>query len=127
MSISSALGRRVIIGTAATAAIAIGAAPAMAHHCFIPMYSLSAPTSSNWLVFSAQDGAGLGGYEAVTVDVRPDPALRARASDLGVEVGPVSLQTLVVRAGVDSPTHAAPTGVPSSTESSAYFLKDHSQ
>ena len=56
---------------------------------------------------------GLGGYEAVIVDVRPDPALRARASGLGVEVGPVSLQTLVVRAGVDSPTHAAPTGVPS--------------
>lgn len=64
MSTSSSLGRRVLVGTAATAALAIGASPAMAHHCFIPMYSLSAPTSSNWLVFSAQDGAGLGGYEA---------------------------------------------------------------
>ena len=49
----------------------------------------------------------------VTVDARPDSSLRARAADLGVEVGPVSLQTLVVRAGIGSPTHPVPTGVPS--------------
>lgn len=53
---------------------------------------------------------GLGGYEAVTVDLPADRDLRARASGLGVEVGPVSLQTLVVRAGIDSPTHAFSTG-----------------
>jgi ABC-2 type transport system ATP-binding protein len=54
---------------------------------------------------------GLGGYEAVTVDARPDPDLRARASGLGVEVGPVSLQTLVVRAGTDTPSPSTvPTG-----------------
>jgi ABC-2 type transport system ATP-binding protein len=40
-----------------------------------------------------------GGHEAVTVEVQPDAALRARIAGLGVELGPVSLQTLVVHAG----------------------------
>ncbi|HET6152464.1 MAG TPA: ABC transporter ATP-binding protein [Marmoricola sp.] len=40
-----------------------------------------------------------GGHEAVTIEVRPDAALRSRIAGLGVEIGPVSLQTLVVHAG----------------------------
>lgn len=41
----------------------------------------------------------MAGHEAVTVDVRPDPTLRARIAGLGIEIGPVSLQTLVIHAG----------------------------
>ena len=59
MSISSTLRRRVLVGTAAVGALALGAAPAMAHHCYVPMYSLNGPTSSNWLVISAEDGASM--------------------------------------------------------------------
>jgi ABC-2 type transport system ATP-binding protein len=48
----------------------------------------------------------IGGYLALTLDRRADADLRARAERAGVEVGPVSLQTLVVRAGLDrAPAH----------------------
>jgi ABC-2 type transport system ATP-binding protein len=43
-----------------------------------------------------------GGHEAVTIEVQPDPALRSRIAGLGVEISPVSLQTLVVHAGHDT-------------------------
>ena len=37
----------------------------MAHHCYVPMYTLNAPASANWLVFSAEAGAAeIAGYEA---------------------------------------------------------------
>lgn len=42
----------------------------------------------------------IGAYAAVTLDVPYDSAIREHAAALGVEVGPVSLQTLVVRTGV---------------------------
>lgn len=53
----SLVRRGALAGVAAAAAVALGAGPAMAHHCFIPMYSLNAPSSSNWLVMTAEDGA----------------------------------------------------------------------
>jgi ABC-2 type transport system ATP-binding protein len=40
-----------------------------------------------------------GGHAAVTIEVRPDGELRSRIAGMGVEIGPVSLQTLVVHAG----------------------------
>jgi ABC-2 type transport system ATP-binding protein len=40
-----------------------------------------------------------GGHEAVTIEVQPDASLRSRIAELGVEINPVSLQTLVVHAG----------------------------
>jgi ABC-2 type transport system ATP-binding protein len=46
----------------------------------------------------------MGAYEALTIDAPPDRRIRDRAAELGVEVAPVSLQTLVVRAGLSSPT-----------------------
>jgi hypothetical protein len=65
MSINPTLRRRVLVGVAATGALVLGAAPAMAHHCYIPMYTLNAPASANWLVFSAEAGAAeIAGYEA---------------------------------------------------------------
>ena len=57
MSITSTVRRRLLVGTAAAAALGLGAAPAMAHDCYIPMYSLNAPVSANWMAFSAADGA----------------------------------------------------------------------
>ena len=57
--------RPTLVGAAAVTALAVGAAPAMAHHCYVPMYSLDGPTSSNWLVIDAETGASLiHGYEA---------------------------------------------------------------
>ena len=46
----------------------------------------------------------IGAYQSVTVDARLDERMRATMRDNGVEVGPVSLQTLVVRAGLTSPS-----------------------
>src|SRR5690606_35639434 len=57
MSRTSRLTRTVLTVTAAGAAVLIGAGPAMAHHCFIPMYSLNGPKSANWFVVSAEEGA----------------------------------------------------------------------
>lgn len=86
---SSALRRRVLVGTAATAALALGAAPAMAHHCYVPMYSLNAPASANWLVFSAQDGAALiVGYEAECEEAAEAgyDALEAAGMPVGIKI-----------------------------------------
>ncbi len=57
MSRSTLVRRAGLAGTAAVAAVALGAGPALAHHCFIPMYSLNGPSSPNWFVASAEDGA----------------------------------------------------------------------
>ena len=48
--------RPALVGAAAITALAVGAAPAMAHHCYVPMYSLSGPTSPNWFVIDAETG-----------------------------------------------------------------------
>ena len=52
------------VAAGAAAAIAVTAASASAHHCFVPMYSLDGPESANWFVLSAEDGAGFEGYAA---------------------------------------------------------------
>lgn len=79
--------RRAGLAIAATGTAAVlAAAPAMAHHCFVPMYSLDGPTSPNWFVMSAADGAMFeAGYEPAcdaAVDAGYD-ALR----DAGLPVG----------------------------------------
>ena len=61
MSLPRSIRRSAFVGAAALTAVAVGAAPAMAHHCFIPMYSLSGPSSANWFVVSAEEGAEPGG------------------------------------------------------------------
>jgi hypothetical protein len=63
MAFTSRLRRPLIVGTAAVGATLLGAAPAMAHHCFIPMYTLNGPTSPNWFVVSAEMGASFGEEE----------------------------------------------------------------
>ena len=55
--------RRIGVVTAAAAAtVAVSAASASAHHCFVPMYTLGGPASSNWFVLTAEEGAGFEGY-----------------------------------------------------------------
>jgi hypothetical protein len=65
MSRTTSLRRGALIGVAAASALAIGAGPALAHHCYVPMYSLEGPSSPNWLVISAEGGAAeLAGFVA---------------------------------------------------------------
>ena len=63
MSITT-LRRLGVVTAGAAAAVAVTAASASAHHCFVPMYSLDGPQSANWFVLSAEDGAGFEGYAA---------------------------------------------------------------
>jgi hypothetical protein len=89
MSIPRTIRRPALVATAALAAITVGAAPAMAHHCFIPMYSLNEPVSTNWFPVSAELGAFFEvGYEAqcpAAVDAGYD-ALRAEGLPVGIKI-----------------------------------------
>ncbi len=88
MSRPRSIRRPAFVGAAALTAVAVGAAPAMAHHCLIPMYSLNGPTSANWFVVSVEMGAGFEGYTApcdAAVDVGY-AALRAEGLPVGVEI-----------------------------------------
>ncbi len=86
MSVSSTIRRRILVGTAAGAALVLGASPAMAHHCYVPMYSLNGPSSPNWIVFSAEDGASSeAGYDA-PCDGAVDAGYAA-LQDAGLPVG----------------------------------------
>ncbi|WP_392544944.1 hypothetical protein [Oryzobacter telluris] len=89
MSIGSRARRGLFVGVAATGALALGAAPALAHHCYVPMYSLNAPASDGWLVFSAEAGAAeIVGYHAQcqgAVDAGYD-ALRAGRMPVGIKI-----------------------------------------
>ena len=89
MSILRTIRRPVLVATAALAAITVGAAPAMAHHCFIPMYSLNEPASDNWFPVSAELGAFFEvEYVAecqAAVDAGYD-ALRAQGLPVGIKV-----------------------------------------
>lgn len=81
--------RGLTAGAAAVAAVALGAAPAMAHHCFIPMYSLQAPTSSNWAVFTAEMGAELEAGYVTECDAAREAgydALEAAGLPVGIKI-----------------------------------------
>ena len=86
---SATMRRFGVVTAAAAAAIAVTATSASAHHCFVPMYSLGGPTSSNWFVLSAQEGASLiAGYEPgcdEAVDAGYD-ALRAAGLPVGIKI-----------------------------------------
>lgn len=78
-----------VVSAAAAAAVAVTATSASAHHCYVPMYSLSAPASSNWFVISAEMGADLiFGYQAAcdgAADAGYD-ALRAEGMPVGIKI-----------------------------------------
>lgn len=78
MSVTSRMTRTAVTVAAAGAAVLLGAGPAMAHHCFIPMYSLNGPASANWDVTTAEqamgvpcDGAATAGYAALRANKLP--------------------------------------------------------
>ncbi|KRE42750.1 hypothetical protein [Knoellia sp. Soil729] len=89
MKMSTRLRRPLLAVAGATTALLVAAPAALAHHCFIPMYSLNGPTSSNWFVVSAEQGADLEmGYQA-SCDAAVDAgyaALRAAGLPVGIKI-----------------------------------------
>lgn len=57
MRYTSAVKRAGVVAGTAAALVALGSTAASAHDCFIPMYTLNAPHSANWISFSAEEGA----------------------------------------------------------------------
>ena len=87
MSFIRTIRRPALVGAAALTALAVGAAPAMAHHCYVPMYSLGGPVSANWFVISAEEGAALiSGY--------------VPGCDTGVEAGYAALESAGLPVGI---------------------------
>ena len=86
---SATMRRLGVVGAAAAAAVAMTAGSASAHHCYVPMYSLDGPTSSNWFVISAEEGAGMiAGFQA-DCDEAADAgyaALRAEGMPVGIKI-----------------------------------------
>lgn len=89
MKVSKRLRRPLLALGGATAALFVAAPAALAHHCFIPMYSLNGPTSPNWFVVSAQDGAMLeAGYTAACDEAAAAgyDALEAARLPVGIKI-----------------------------------------
>ncbi|MFN2321135.1 MAG: hypothetical protein ABR500_15850 [Dermatophilaceae bacterium] len=89
MTVRSRLRRPLLVGTAAVAATLLGAAPALAHHCYIPMYSLNGPSSPNWEVYTAERGA-VEFFEYISACEEADEAgyaaLRAEGLPVGIKI-----------------------------------------
>lgn len=86
---SATMRRLGVVTAAAAAAIAVTATGASAHHCFVPMYSFGGPSSANWFVISAEDGASLiAGYEAGCDEAAAAgyDAVRAAGLPVGIKV-----------------------------------------
>ena len=104
MSFIRTIRRPALVGAPALTAIAVGAAPAMAHHCYVPMYSLSGPVTENWFVLDAQTGAGLvAGYEAPC-----DAAVQAGYDALRTEGMPVGIK-IFEKMTIGDPKHTGRT------------------
>ncbi len=89
MTVMSKLTRRVLVGVAAGGALVLGASPAWAHHCFVPMYSLEGPQSENWVVYTAESGAAeVAGYEAACPEAAAAgyDALEAAGLPVGLKI-----------------------------------------
>lgn len=89
MSLSPRLRRPLLALGGTTAAILIAAPAAMAHNCFIPMYSLNGPTSSNWFVVSAELGAQIEANYVADCPAAADAgydALRAAGLPVGIKI-----------------------------------------
>lgn len=82
--------RRTALALAATGtATVLAAGPASAHHCFVPMYSLSGPSSPNWFVISAELGATFEAGYVAECDAAVDAgyaALRSEGLPVGIKV-----------------------------------------
>jgi len=89
MTIRATSRRTLTLGAGALAALTLGSTTANAHHCYIPMYSLSGPASANWEVYSAERGAAeIAGYTP-SCDSGADAgyaALRAAGLPVGIKI-----------------------------------------
>ena len=87
MSITT-VRRLGVVAAAAGAAVALTATSASAHHCFVPMYTLDGPASSNWFVLSAAMGAEFEGFtaECAGAEEAGYDALRAAGLPVGLKV-----------------------------------------
>ncbi|HSP60361.1 MAG TPA: hypothetical protein VLO09_04810 [Ornithinimicrobium sp.] len=83
------LRRGVLATVAGTAAVAMAAGSASAHHCFVPMYSLNGPSSPNWDVYSAERAAAELAGVVPGCDEAADAgyaALRAEGLPVGIKI-----------------------------------------
>jgi hypothetical protein len=89
MSRHTALRRLATVGGGTVTAIALTAAAASAHHCFVPMHSLNGPQSASWDVYSAERGAAeIAGFVAEcdgAVEAGYD-ALEAAGLPVGIKI-----------------------------------------
>jgi hypothetical protein len=108
--------RAGIVAAGTTAALALGMGTASAHHCYVPMYSLNGPTSSNWLVFSAEDGAAMGEYTA-ECDGAADAGYDA-LREAGMPVGIKIFEKMTIGEGSSNPNRADGTGLEDFVEGS---------
>ncbi|KGN37849.1 hypothetical protein [Knoellia subterranea] len=81
-------GRRALFSTVGgAAALGLGVSAASAHHCYIPMYTLNAPASPNWLTFTAAGAAEEFGIFTPECDAQVDAGYAAlRAAGLPVAI-----------------------------------------
>ena len=86
MTVRSFIKRAGVVFGAVTAIVVLGATSASAHNCFVPMYSLNGPTSSSWVVFTAEAGAAeIAGFPTECDEARD--AGYAALEDAGLPVG----------------------------------------
>lgn len=86
MSLSPRIRRPLLALGGATVAVLFAAPSAMAHHCYVPMYSLDGPTSANWFVVSAQLGAEFQAGYVAECDEAADAGYAA-LNEAGLPVG----------------------------------------
>lgn len=86
MSLSPRLRRPLLALGGATVAVLFAAPSAMAHHCFVPMYSLDGPQSANWFVVSAEMGAMMEANYVAGCDAAVDAGYDA-LNEAGLPVG----------------------------------------
>ncbi|KQY64586.1 MULTISPECIES: hypothetical protein [unclassified Nocardioides] len=95
MNASRIIRRSVITGAGVVAAVALGTTSASAHHCYIPMYSLNGPTSANWLVINAEEGAAMFGIFTPSCDEQVDAGYAAlREAGLPVAIKLMETRTI---------------------------------
>jgi hypothetical protein len=86
------LRRAGVVAVGTTAAIALAAGSASAHHCYVPMYSLNGPTSSaNWIVYTAESAAAdpeIADFQAACPEAAEAgyDALRAAGLPVGIKL-----------------------------------------
>lgn len=99
MSLSSAVRRAGVVVGATTAIVLASSTAASAHHCYIPMYTLSGPASANWFVVSAEMGAAEFAGVETECDAQRDAGYAA-LNEAGLPVGVKVFEKMVIGSGM---------------------------